>query len=310
MATITGYTAERMKEIEDSAIVDGDIVGNDLVLSRRDGAQINAGSVIGPVGPQGYAGEASFRVVTSTTRPTSPTIGLMIYESDTHRIFSWNGTAWIYRGGIILCSSTTRPSNPFTGLMIYETDTKQFFVWTNTQWVTPGGVTLCTSTTRPTGPFLGLMIYETDTKKVWTFDGSTWNLPKNISGGTLGFVQIAGTPALGNGIAINIAGLSLTVIVGASRRIRISARMNVYTDGQQITASFHEVPEVALDLLANAFNSTPSFNRMFTNAVILTPTAGVHTYYLRGFGDSAKTTFVDANSQMPAYLLVEDIGGV
>lgn len=57
MATVTGYTAARMKEIEDSAIVDGDVVDGDLILTRFDGATINAGSVIGPTGPQGPVGE-------------------------------------------------------------------------------------------------------------------------------------------------------------------------------------------------------------------------------------------------------------
>lgn len=61
MATITGYTAERMKEIEDLSIVDGVVVGDNLVLVTRSGQQVNAGSVrgpAGPVGPQGALPEA------------------------------------------------------------------------------------------------------------------------------------------------------------------------------------------------------------------------------------------------------------
>lgn len=60
MATITGYTAARMKEIEDAAIVDGHVnVGGDLILHRFDGATINAGSVIGPQGVAGPPGPAN-----------------------------------------------------------------------------------------------------------------------------------------------------------------------------------------------------------------------------------------------------------
>ncbi len=98
MATVTGYTAERMKEIEDSAIIDGDIVGNDLILSRYDGTQINAGVVRGPQGIQGAtgsSGDTSIQVVTSTTRPTNPFEGLMIYETDTGNILSYNGSGWV-----------------------------------------------------------------------------------------------------------------------------------------------------------------------------------------------------------------------
>ena len=53
MATVTGFTAERMQEIEDSAIVDGEVVGGNLILTKHDGGTINAGSVIGPEGPEG-----------------------------------------------------------------------------------------------------------------------------------------------------------------------------------------------------------------------------------------------------------------
>lgn len=55
MVTVTGYTAERMQEIENSAIVDGNVVGNDLILTKFDGSTINAGSVVGPTGPPGVA---------------------------------------------------------------------------------------------------------------------------------------------------------------------------------------------------------------------------------------------------------------
>lgn len=57
MATVTGFTAERMLEIENSTIVDGDVVGDDLILKRRDDATINAGSVRGPVGSPGVTTE-------------------------------------------------------------------------------------------------------------------------------------------------------------------------------------------------------------------------------------------------------------
>ena len=58
MATVTGYTAERMKQIEDSTVVDGAISADDLLLITRDGTQINAGNVRGPQGVPGPAGDA------------------------------------------------------------------------------------------------------------------------------------------------------------------------------------------------------------------------------------------------------------
>ena len=56
MATVTGFTADRMLAIEAASVVDGDVVGDNLILTKHDGSQINAGSVRGPAGPQGPVG--------------------------------------------------------------------------------------------------------------------------------------------------------------------------------------------------------------------------------------------------------------
>lgn len=56
MATITGFTAARMQDIEDGTVVDGDVVGDNLILTKHDGSTINAGNVRGPQGIQGIQG--------------------------------------------------------------------------------------------------------------------------------------------------------------------------------------------------------------------------------------------------------------
>lgn len=56
MATVTGLTKERMLEIEAASVVDGDVVVNDLILTKHDGSTINAGNVRGPVGANGAVG--------------------------------------------------------------------------------------------------------------------------------------------------------------------------------------------------------------------------------------------------------------
>ena len=63
MATITGLTAERMQEIEDASIIDAEIVGGNLILTKHDGNTINAGPVTGPPGPTGPVGPASVGAV-------------------------------------------------------------------------------------------------------------------------------------------------------------------------------------------------------------------------------------------------------
>lgn len=48
MAIVTSYNAQRMKEIEDSTIVNGAIESEDqLILYTRDGRRINAGTIKG-----------------------------------------------------------------------------------------------------------------------------------------------------------------------------------------------------------------------------------------------------------------------
>lgn len=63
MATITGLTAERMLEIEGASVIDGEIVSGDLILTKHDGSQINAGPVIGPAGPVGPQGPAAVSAI-------------------------------------------------------------------------------------------------------------------------------------------------------------------------------------------------------------------------------------------------------
>lgn len=65
MATVTGLTKDAMEAIRDGVIVDAEVVGNNLILTKFDATTIDAGNVRGPTG----AGQPS--VVTSL--PSSPT---------------------------------------------------------------------------------------------------------------------------------------------------------------------------------------------------------------------------------------------
>lgn len=56
MATVSSLTAERMLAIEAASVVDGEIVGDNLILTKHDGSQIDAGDVRGPQGDVGPIG--------------------------------------------------------------------------------------------------------------------------------------------------------------------------------------------------------------------------------------------------------------
>jgi len=65
MATVTAFTAARMLAIENASIVDGEVVVDDLILTRFDTTTINAGSVRGPTGSPGVSSvelEAAFPI--------------------------------------------------------------------------------------------------------------------------------------------------------------------------------------------------------------------------------------------------------
>lgn len=47
MSTVTGFTAERMLAIENGTVVDGSVVGDNLILTTKDGTPIDAGNVRG-----------------------------------------------------------------------------------------------------------------------------------------------------------------------------------------------------------------------------------------------------------------------
>lgn len=64
------------------------------------------------------------------------------------------GASSVIRPGV--CTSTTRPSSPFDGQMIYETDTDRVLVYDGSAWYPPentswGRVAMATSTTSQTG---------------------------------------------------------------------------------------------------------------------------------------------------------------
>lgn len=48
----------------------------------------------------------NFRVVTSSTRPSSPAEGDHIYETDTKLVYFWDGSAWLPLSGQVIASNT------------------------------------------------------------------------------------------------------------------------------------------------------------------------------------------------------------
>lgn len=90
-------------------------------------------------------------ICTSGTRPSTPPLGMLIYETDTGQQRCWNGTIWALTsaGPTVICTSATRPSPSVTGQCIWETDTSLQYICT--AGGTPG------TWTRMTPEFFGVV---------------------------------------------------------------------------------------------------------------------------------------------------------
>jgi hypothetical protein len=88
--TVTVFTAERMQEIEDNAIVDGVIDGSGhLILEKNDGTPVDAGPVISAAGTP-YVGQ-----YTTAGRPSASGLGAKIYwDIDQTKFYLSNNTTW------------------------------------------------------------------------------------------------------------------------------------------------------------------------------------------------------------------------
>lgn len=129
-----------------------------------------------------------------------------------------------------------------------------------------------------------------------------------MPGGWIGYAE---TVAAQGGITteVDLAGLSVTVTVGSNRRIRVTADITLLPTGTTTQAYIKEgsthLKRFAFINDSGSGLTTPALHQ--AGSVILTPTAGSHTYKLSadsgGLGASTS-----ANSSDPHFILVEDLG--
>ena len=258
MGTITGYTAARTQQIEDSAIVNGSVVAGKLILTRHDTTSFDAGSVVGPIGLTGLTGAngtgiTSITVCTSTTRPTGAArwIGIMIYETNTKLLYTWDGVAWIYAGGVYICTSGTRPT-PIKGMSIFETDTSKLLQYQSatTGWTPPWNI--------PWG------IFAMANPIVDQLSTANWNVFEDI----IGF-SINPTLITGRQYKISFSMLTLMpvdsiarcvyqmLINGISKVIR-TQNLNNYPNEQEHTVSFITIGNGATLIKMQWYNAQPN----------------------------------------------------
>lgn len=134
----------------------------------------------------------------------------------------------------------------------------------------------------------------------------------SLPAGWLGYVERTADQT-GITSEVTIGGLSVAVPVNASRRIKVSAHV---VAGGSVVGERYAVylKEGSTQLIGDPQTVPIADNTIstmkFSPAVILTPSAGTHTYSVtiaRITGTTGNAS-VQAASTQPAWLLVEDIG--
>ncbi|HEY5667894.1 MAG TPA: hypothetical protein VIR03_01890 [Candidatus Saccharimonadales bacterium] len=156
----------------------------------------------------------------------------------------------------------------------------------------------------PTGTD-GAMYYNNTSGKFRCYENAAW---RDCSGGTLGYATNT-TSQTGITTPTDLTGESLTVTVPANHRIRISTMNRLYgsTVGGVPGTRIMEGATQLQDCLYHI--QTPLQGDTLPCSVILTPTAGSHTYTVQLYLEAGSGTVSSGPAATaPAYMLVEDIG--
>lgn len=117
--TVTGFTAERMRQIEKSTVVDGRVTGDVLRLVTRAGEEIEAGYVRGSQGPRGNTGISLWLTQAAFTKATTENVvhedvpGRVLQLGDI--IMSTHPTSMGFFGRVVALSPQTNATVAYVG---------------------------------------------------------------------------------------------------------------------------------------------------------------------------------------------------
>jgi hypothetical protein len=154
MPTVTGYTAEKMKQIEDETVVNGVVNGDHLNLITREGTLIDAGNVRGPQGIPGPVGEVSQAELDAVTGKSLDVGNDLTLGADGKLYFDHDKA---YFGNVpVFANAAARDAampNPAIGQAVYLVNTSEHLVWYGSPakwkppWNQPWGLQAVTKST-------------------------------------------------------------------------------------------------------------------------------------------------------------------
>jgi len=172
--------------------------------------------------------------------------------------------------------------------------------------VTEDVITVATSSTRPSDPYEGQMIFETDTNRLVGYGGIDW--ASRDAGGLLGYSELIGGQT---NISTEITVTNTTVVVNipSNRRILVKAHAQINNDGT-IGTPLGFIWQDGVTIGRWCVSTMPANGFHLADAgVILTPSAGNHTYLLRLQKFGGAGTIAISNGDV-AYIAVIDLGAV
>jgi hypothetical protein len=140
-----------------------------------------------------------------------------------------------------------------------------------------------------------------------------------MPGGWIGYAQVTASQAIqdadSGGLETDLTGLSVAVTVGSNRRIRITGSGIITLDDPSgnLAGVYGRIREGGTQLGSWAYvdlvGATLSVGGIRQEAgIILTPSAGAHTYKLTLAATRGADLLLAASATDPAWILVEDLG--
>lgn len=128
MATITGLTAAAMQAIVDATVAASNVVGDNLILTLRNGSQVNAGNVRGP---QGDKGDQGIQGIQGPGNATDPDVANFVNTSGTA---TQSGILALQKAGHYWADNAHRPTSPWKGQLGFNNTLGYFEYWNGTAW--------------------------------------------------------------------------------------------------------------------------------------------------------------------------------